>query len=71
MGLLAGVIAGFSQTSSLRNLLGYADFAFSAIVVDLRVASLYCSDGMIIDTSSMRRYWSGGIGGSLLRFLCG
>lgn len=52
MGLLAGVIAGFSQDVIAREFVaGIADFAFSAIVVGLaRGILVIASDGMIIDT---------------------
>lgn len=52
MGLLAGVIAGFSQdVIALEFVAGIADFAFSAIVVGLaRGILVIASDGMIIDT---------------------
>ncbi len=52
MGLLAGVIAGFSQDVIAQELVaGIADFAFSAIVVGLaRGILVIASDGMIIDT---------------------
>lgn len=52
MGLLAGVIAGFSQEVIAQEFVaGIADFAFSAIVVGLaRGILVIASDGMIIDT---------------------
>ena len=52
MGLLAGVIAGFSQDVIAQEFVaGIADFAFSAIVVGLaRGVLVIASDGMIIDT---------------------
>lgn len=52
MGLLAGVIAGFSQDVIAQEFVaGIADFAFSAIVVGLaRGIRVIASDGMIIDT---------------------
>jgi len=52
MGLLAGVIAGFSQDVIAQEYVaGIADFAFSAIVVGLaRGILVIASDGMIIDT---------------------
>lgn len=52
MGLLAGVIAGFSQDVIAQKFVaGIADFAFSAIVVGLaRGILVIASDGMIIDT---------------------
>lgn len=52
MGLLAGVIAGFSQDVIAQEFVaGIADFAFSAIVVGLACGILViASDGMIIDT---------------------
>lgn len=52
MGLLAGVIAGFSQDAIAQEFVaGIADFAFSAIVVGLaRGILVIASDGMIIDT---------------------
>lgn len=52
MGLLAGVIAGFSQDVVAQEFVaGIADFAFSAIVVGLaRGILVIASDGMIIDT---------------------
>lgn len=52
MGLLAGVIAGFSQNVIAQEFVaGIADFAFSAIVVGLaRGILVIASDGMIIDT---------------------
>lgn len=52
MGLLAGVIAGFSQDVIAQEFVaGIADFAFSAIVVGLaRGIPVIASDGMIIDT---------------------
>ena len=52
MGLLAGVIAGFSQDVIAQEFIaGIADFAFSAIVVGLaRGILVIASDGMIIDT---------------------
>lgn len=52
MGLLAGVIAGFSQDVIAQEFVaGIADFAFSAIVVGLaRGILVFASDGMIIDT---------------------
>lgn len=52
MGLLAGVIAGFSQDVIAQEFVaGIADFAFSAIVVGLaRGILVNASDGMIIDT---------------------
>lgn len=52
MGLLAGVIAGFSQDVIAQEFVaGIADFAFSAIVVGLaRGILIIASDGMIIDT---------------------
>lgn len=52
MGLLAGVIAGFSQDVIAQEFVaGIADFAFSAIVVGLaRDILVIASDGMIIDT---------------------
>lgn len=52
MGLLAGVIAGFSQDVIAQEFVaGIADFAFSAIVVGLARGILVIpSDGMIIDT---------------------
>lgn len=52
MGLLAGVIAGFSQDVITQEFVaGIADFAFSAIVVGLaRGILVIASDGMIIDT---------------------
>lgn len=52
MGLLAGVIAGFSQDVIAQEFVaGIADFAFSAIVVGLaRGILVISSDGMIIDT---------------------
>lgn len=52
MGLLAGVIAGFSQDIIAQEFVaGIADFAFSAIVVGLaRGILVIASDGMIIDT---------------------
>ena len=52
MGLLAGVIAGFSQDVIAQDIVaGIADFAFSAIVVGLaRGILVIASDGMIIDT---------------------
>lgn len=52
MGLLAGVIAGFSQDLIAQEFVaGIADFAFSAIVVGLaRGILVIASDGMIIDT---------------------
>ena len=52
MGLLAGVIAGFSQDVFAQEFVaGIADFAFSAIVVGLaRGILVIASDGMIIDT---------------------
>lgn len=52
MGLLAGVIAGFSQGVIAQEFVaGIADFAFSAIVVGLaRGILVIASDGMIIDT---------------------
>lgn len=52
MGLLAGVIAGFSQDVIAQEFVaGIADFAFSAIVVGLaRGILVIASDGMIIDT---------------------
>ena len=52
MGLLAGVIAGFSQDVIAQEFVaGIADFAFSAIVVGLAHGILViASDGMIIDT---------------------
>lgn len=52
MGLLTGVIAGFSQDVIAREFVaGIADFAFSAIVVGLaRGILVIASDGMIIDT---------------------
>lgn len=51
-GLLAGVIAGFSQDVIAQEFVaGIADFAFSAIVVGLaRGILVIASDGMIIDT---------------------
>lgn len=51
MGLLAGVIAGFSQDVIAQEFVaGIADFAFSAIVVGLaRGILVIASDGMIID----------------------
>lgn len=52
MGLLAGVIASFSQDVIAQEFVaGIADFAFSAIVVGLaRGILVIASDGMIIDT---------------------
>lgn len=52
MGLLAGVIEGFSQDVIAQEFVaGIADFAFSAIVVGLaRGILVIASDGMIIDT---------------------
>lgn len=52
MGLLAGVIAGFSQDVIAQEFVaGIADFSFSAIVVGLaRGILVIASDGMIIDT---------------------
>lgn len=52
MGLLAGIIAGFSQDVIAQEFVaGIADFAFSAIVVGLaRGILVIASDGMIIDT---------------------
>lgn len=52
MGLLAGVICGFSQDVIAQEFVaGIADFAFSAIVVGLaRGILVIASDGMIIDT---------------------
>lgn len=52
MGLLAGVIAGFSQDVIAQEFVaGIADFAFSAIVVGLaRGILVIATDGMIIDT---------------------
>lgn len=52
MGLLAGVIAGFSRDVIAQEFVaGIADFAFSAIVVGLaRGILVIASDGMIIDT---------------------
>lgn len=52
MGLLAGVIAGFSQDVIAQEFVaGITDFAFSAIVVGLaRGILVIASDGMIIDT---------------------
>lgn len=52
MGLLAGVIAGFSQDVIAQEFVaGIADFAFSAIVVGLaRGILVIASDGMTIDT---------------------
>lgn len=52
MGLLAGVIAGFSQDVIAQEFVaGIADFAFSAIVVGLaRGILVIASDGMIVDT---------------------
>ncbi len=52
MGLLAGVIAGFSQDVIAQEFVAaIADFAFSAIVVGLaRGILVIASDGMIIDT---------------------
>lgn len=52
MGLLAGVIAGFSQDVIAQEFVaGIADFAFSAIVVGLaRGILVIASDGMIINT---------------------
>ena len=52
MGLLPGVIAGFSQDVIAQEFVaGIADFAFSAIVVGLaRGILVIASDGMIIDT---------------------
>lgn len=52
MGLLAGVIAGFSQDVIAQEFVaGIADFAFSAIVVGLaRGILVIASGGMIIDT---------------------
>lgn len=52
MGLLAGVIAGFSQDVIAQEFIaGIADFAFSAIVVGLaRGILVIASDGMFIDT---------------------
>lgn len=52
MGLLAGVIAGFSQDVIAQEFVaGIADFAFSAIVVGhARGILVIASDGMIIDT---------------------
>lgn len=52
MGLLAGVIAGFSQDVIAQEFVaGIADFAFSAIVAGLaRGILVIASDGMIIDT---------------------
>lgn len=52
MGLLAGVIAGFSQDVIAQEFVaGIAVFAFSAIVVGLaRGILVIASDGMIIDT---------------------
>ena len=52
MGLLAGVIAGFSQDVIAQEFVaGIADFAFSAIVVGLaRGILVIASDGMSIDT---------------------
>lgn len=52
MGLLAGVIVGFSQDVIAQEFVaGIADFAFSAIVVGLaRGILVIASDGMIIDT---------------------
>lgn len=52
MGLLAGVIAGFSQDVIAQEFVaGIAAFAFSAIVVGLaRGILVIASDGMIIDT---------------------
>ena len=52
MGLLAGVIAGFSQDVIAQEFVaGIADFAFSAIVVGLaRGILVIASDGMIIET---------------------
>lgn len=52
MGLLAGVIAGFSQDVIAQEFVaGIADFAFSAIVVGFaRGILVIASDGMIIDT---------------------
>lgn len=52
MGLLAGVIAGFSQDVIAQEFVaGIADFAFSAIVVGLARGILVIAyDGMIIDT---------------------
>ncbi len=52
MGLLSGVIAGFSQDVIAQEFVaGIADFAFSAIVVGLaRGILVIASDGMIIDT---------------------
>lgn len=52
MGLLAGVIAGFSQDVIAQEFVaGIAGFAFSAIVVGLaRGILVIASDGMIIDT---------------------
>jgi len=55
MGLLAGVIAGFSQDVIAQEFVaGIADFAFSAIVVGLaRGILVIASDGMIIDTTGL------------------
>ena len=52
MGLLAGVIAGFSQDVIAQEFVaGIADFAFSAIVVGLaRGILVIASDGVMIDT---------------------
>lgn len=72
MGLLAGVIAGFSQDVIAQEFVaGIADFAFSAIVVGLaRGILVIASDGMIIDT--ILNALATGLGGtrrfSLLRF---
>ena len=63
MGLLAGVIAGFSQDVIAQEFVaGIADFAFSAIVVGLaRGILVIASDGMIIDT--IRNALATGLGG--------
>ena len=52
MGLLSGIIAGFSQQEIAQEFVaGIADFAFSAIVVGLaRGILVIATDGMIIDT---------------------
>ncbi|MFR3452070.1 MAG: hypothetical protein ACLTSX_11555 [Collinsella sp.] len=52
MGIIAGIIAGFSQQEIAQEFVaGIADFAFSAIVVGLaRGILVIATDGMIIDT---------------------
>ena len=51
MGLLAGVIAGFSQDVIAQEFVaGIADFAFSIVVGLARGILVIASDGMIIDT---------------------